>query len=125
MVYACITAAAGLLPGGCGQQDQIASYTVRKPELVDPTLVSRTTPPSAAAATENQTLGLIVPLGVTAWFFKLTCDAKAVEPQHEAFIEFVQSIRFSPPPDAKPTWTLPAGWKQLPGSQFRFATIQL
>jgi hypothetical protein len=138
---ACIVAAA--LLAGCGQQDQITSYTVRKPELVDPTLVSRNTPPrsvsegpftqarsasegpgSAAAITDNQTLGLIIPTGGQAWFFKLTGDVKAVASQHEAFISFVQSIKF-PPSGGNPTWMLPDGWKQLPGSQFRFATIQL
>src|SRR4051812_26487824 len=50
-----------LLVLGCGQQDQITSYTVRKPELVDPTLAAKPTA-SIAAAADNQTLGLIVPV---------------------------------------------------------------
>jgi hypothetical protein len=109
---------------GCGQREQITSYTVRKPELVDPTLVARTTTPAAAAA-DNQTLGLIVPVGDMGWFFKVTGDARAVETQHEAFLEFIQSIKFSPLPDAKPSWTLPSGWKEQPGREMRFATIQI
>lgn len=118
---------AGLLVvilAGCGQRDQIARYSVRKPELVDPTLVSKSSAP-AAAATEQQTLGLIVAVGDMGWFFKLTGDVKAVQPQHEAFLEFIQSIKFSAAPDAKPSWKLPAGWKDLPGREMRFATIQI
>ncbi len=113
-----------LLILGCGQHDQITSYTVRKPELVDPTLAA-TPPVAATTAADNQTLGLIVPVGDMGWFFKLTGDAKVVEQQHEAFLKFMQSIRFSPPPDAKPSWTLPSGWKELPGREMRFATIQI
>jgi hypothetical protein len=118
------SAASFWVAAGCGQHDQITSYTVRKPELVDPTLVARASAP-AAAATDNQTLGLIVPVGDMGWFFKLTGDVRSVEPQHEAFLEFVQSIRFSPLPDAKPSWTLPSGWKETPGREMRFATIQI
>lgn len=109
---------------GCGQHDQIARYTVPKPELVDPTLVSKTAAP-AAAKPEQQTLGLIVPVGETSWFFKLTGEKEAIEPQYEAFMQFVSSVKFSSGPDAKPSWTLPEGWQQSPGSQFRYATIRL
>ncbi|HMC10586.1 MAG TPA: hypothetical protein VKH44_04825, partial [Pirellulaceae bacterium] len=109
---------------GCGQRDEIARYSVRKPELVDPTLVSKSSAP-AAAATEQQTLGLIVSVGDMGWFFKLTGALPAVQPQHEAFLEFIQTIKFSAAPDAKPSWTLPAGWKELPGREMRFATIQI
>src|SRR5262249_43464425 len=79
---------------GCSQREEITSYRVRKPELVDPTLVSAASVP-AESATDQQTVGLIVPVGDMGWFFKLTGDAKAVEPQHGAFLEFVQSIKFS------------------------------
>src|SRR5207302_8827214 len=45
--------------------------------------------------------------------------------QHAAFLEFITSIRFSGSSDAKPTWTLPPDWKQLPGNAMRYATIQI
>src|SRR5438309_2198293 len=120
-----LSAMASLLSAfGCGQHEQITSYTVRKPELVDPTLVSKTAAP-AAAASENQTLGLIVTVGDMGWFFKLTGDVQAVQAQQGAFAEFTHSIRFSKAPDSKPSWTLPSGWKELPGREMRFATIQI
>jgi len=109
---------------GCGPHDGIARYTVPKPELVDPTLVARAVPP-AAAKTQQQTLGVIVPLDETSWFFKLTGEKDLVEPQHELFVQFVSAVKFAPGADAKPTWTLPEGWQQLPGGQFRYATIRM
>ena len=60
-------------------------------ELIDPTLQAKTKAPAAAA--EQQTLGLIVPVGDTGWFFKLTGEKTAVEPQHEAFLQFITSIK--------------------------------
>lgn len=121
----CIIALFALL-AGCGQHDQIAHYTVTKPELIDPTLATqaRSVSEGSKSATESQTIGLIVPVGDTGWFFKLTGDKAAVEPQHEAFLQFVTSIKFTGP-DAKPNWTLPPDWKQLPGSAMRYATIQI
>lgn len=109
---------------GCGQRDEIASYEVPKPELVDPTLVSR---PAAenAVATEQQTLGVIVPAGQMSWFFKLTGPKDAVTPLEDTFLDFVKTIKLSPDEGAEPKWTLPAGWQQLPGSQFRFATLRM
>src|SRR5207244_4449770 len=98
--------------------DEIISYRVRKPEMIDPTLVS-TGNASAQPASDQQTVGLIVRVGETGWFFKLTGEAKGVEPQHAAFLEFVQSIKFSSV-DSKPSWTLPSGWKELPGREMRF-----
>jgi hypothetical protein len=109
---------------GCTQREEITSYRVRKPEQVDPTLVS-TASTANQPATDQQTIGLIVPVTETGWFFKLTGEAKSVEPQHEAFLEFVQSIKFSPLPDAKPTWKLPENWKELAGREMRYATIQV
>lgn len=119
----CIVAILGLL-AGCGQHDQIASYTVPKPELVDPTLVAKVAP-TRATTTEQQTLGLIVPVGDTGWFFKLTGEKPVVESQHEAFLQFIMSIKFAGDSNPKPTWTLPADWKELPGREMRFATIQI
>ena len=64
---------------GCGQHDEITRYTVPKPELVDPTLVASAAV-QPAVMTEQQTLGLIVPVGDMGWFFKLTGSLEAVEP---------------------------------------------
>jgi hypothetical protein len=120
--YGVIAAGVLAMVGGCGQRDEIASYEVPKPELVDPTLVSR---PSATPGAAQQTLGVILPAGETSWFFKLTGPKDAVEPLEPAFLEFLKSVKLAKSEGAEPTWTLPEGWQQLPGSQFRFATVRV
>ena len=49
---------------------------------------------------------------------------KAVERHAAAFDEFIRSLKFSP--DGPPSWTLPAGWKEV-GTQGkdRIATIRM
>ena len=111
-----------ILAAGCASRDQITSYTVRKPELIDPTLAA------AAAAAEpkpTQTLGAIVVLENAGWFFKVTGDPAQVEPQREAFLNFVKSVRFTTGPAPQPTWDLPTDWVAQPGNEFRFATLQM
>lgn len=108
---------------GCGQRDEIARYTVPKPELVDPTLV--TAPGKSAEAAAQQTLAAILIAGDMGWFFKVTGQPQAVEPERERFLSLVKSVKFSAGSDPKPSWTLPEGWKEQPGSGMRFATIQI
>ena len=122
------------LCGGCGPREKIARYTAPKPELIDPTLTSSSSPnagpgtlsqatPAEATGAPQQTLGAIVLLEKAGWFFKLTGDPQLVQPQQEAFRKFIETVRFSAGEDPKPSWTLPATWKETAGSQMRFATI--
>ena len=104
---------------GCRPQDEITSYTVPKPELIDPTLAK-----APAAVNEQQMLGAIVLVDDAGWFFKLTGDPAAVGPLEESFETFVKSLTFSGNPP-QPKWELPENWKELPGGGLRFATIQI
>jgi len=115
------TWAALFLATGCRPAEQIARYTVPKPELIDPTLVAKSGP--AATSGSQEMLGAIIVAGDAGWFFKLTGDPESVEAQQEAFRSLVKSVNFAA--DGKPSWTLPAGWQELPGGQFRYATIRL
>ena len=110
-------ALAALASAGCRPADEIARYTVPKPELVDPTLVK-------AAAEERQMLGAIVLVNRAGWFFKLTGAKEQVTPLAEPFLTFVKSVKFegSRP---EPKWTVPPGWKELPGNESRFATLEI
>ena len=103
---------------GCRPQDEIARYTVPKPELIDPTLVS-------APAIEQQMLGAIVLVENAGWFFKLTGPKEQISPLAKPFEAFVSSVEFHGEPVRQPQWKLPEGWKQLPASQFRFATLEI
>src|SRR4030095_14907477 len=109
-------AMAGLM-AGCRPQDEIARYSVPKPELVDPTLVK-------AATEERQMLGAIVLVDKAGWFFKLTGAKAQVAPLWEPFQSFVKELKFEGEP-AKPKWNVPPGWKERPGNEFRFATLEI
>ncbi|MCI0358738.1 MAG: hypothetical protein L0211_09675 [Planctomycetaceae bacterium] len=107
--------AVALFAAGCRPHDEIARYTVPKPELIDPTLVR-------AAAEERQMLGAIVLVDKAGWFFKLTGAKAQVGPLWDPFVSFVKDISFEGRP-AEPKWKLPPGWKEQPGNEFRFATL--
>lgn len=104
---------------GCSQQAEIRHYTVPR------TTATSSGDRESDSATVSRMLAAIVPHGKTAWFFKATGPDTAVDASLDDFLAFLKSVRFGEQDDAKPSWTLPEGWKQLPGSEFRFATIQI
>jgi len=106
-----------VLAAGCRPQDEIARYTVPKPELIDPTLVK-------AETEERQMLGAIVIVNKAGWFFKLTGAKAQVGPLAEQFVSFVKDLKFEGQP-AEPKWTVPPGWRELPGNEHRFATLAI
>jgi hypothetical protein len=112
---------------GCREREAVTRYTVNKPAPLAP--LTRVNPHQALPGAEpaptgeptDRTLGAIVPLAEQGWFFKLTGPKDLVAAQESAFNDFVKSLRFSA--DGKPSWTLPAGWTEQPGSGIRFATL--
>ncbi len=119
-----------LAAAGCGRQETIESYRVPKSNVVfELNHVERTKPTANGtaginpAARPQRTLAAIVPHGSQGWFFKLTAAPEQVDKQAEAFEQFVRSLKFEP--GKEPKWSLPAGWRQLPGNEMRFATIQM
>ena len=74
------------------------------------------------AGPQERMLAVVVPLGEQAWFFKLTGPRDAVGTQAEAFQSLIKSLKFK---DGKPQWTLPAGWREKPGNEMRYATLEL
>ncbi len=101
----CLAIAVGTT--GCGQSDDIRSYTVPRP-----------------AGRAERILAAIVPGRDQTWFFKAADAPEKIEPHADAFRQLIQSIRFVGTEPARPEWTLPAGWRQQEGSGMRFATIQ-
>src|SRR6476659_5625361 len=96
---------------GCEKPEHIAHYTVAKPPPIEP---ARNPRPGAVAdeplgEPKDRTLAAIVPLESQGWFFKLTGPKDAVAAQHDPFMTFLKSVRFST--EGKPQWTLPAGWQ--------------
>jgi len=116
---------------GCQKSDEIAHYRVPKEQEVSlpidaaETASSESRQNSADNAQADRMLAAIVPHGDTAWFFKLSGLADAVAKHADTFESLIKSIVFPKSAGGKPTWTLPAGWQQKPGSQMRFATLVL
>ena len=108
-----ILCAALLVLAGCQEQEQIRSYDVKK-EAFD-----------AAEQDALRMLAVMVPREDTVWFFKLLGAEQAVGEQVPTFDRFLQSVRFRDH-DRKPiTWTVPEGWRQMPGivGMLRYAPL--
>ncbi len=107
-----------LLVAGCSQPDE--SRTIA---LSVSNAGLRPTQGPAGGGRPQQVLGAIYLRGEMAWFFKAfgaPAEVAAVEADYQAFLK---GVTFGE--DGKPKWELPSGWKQLPGSQFRLATLRL
>lgn len=101
------------ITAGCREAEDIRTYEVAKSES---SVDTKTPAPSVA----GRMLGGIIFQGPQAWFFKMTGPDAQVQDQMEEFLAFSKSVRFV---NEKPTWDLPQGWSEKPGSQFRFATL--
>lgn len=116
---AALLAVAPLLAlAGCAEEETIQHYQAMKPEVL-----AKKYNMGGTQGEATRMLGAIVPYGDRAWFFKLTGPVDKVAAQAGAFEQLVGSLKFAAPA-APPSWTLPQGWVQLPGSQFRFATLK-
>jgi hypothetical protein len=110
------------LVAGCSKKDEIRSYTVVKQPGSG---VAPRGDDGAMAGEPSRMLGAIVPHGTQSWFFKLTGPAAPVSEQSDRFREFVQSVSFSQESEGNPSWKLPEGWNQQPGTGMRYATISI
>lgn len=127
---------------GCSREDGVERYTVPKPrplKIVDADdagmppghpPIDRNMPPGhppvgggMAQVEGDRMFGAIVLRGDAAWFFKATAARDVLAPHAQKLIDFVKSLRFRE--DGTPAWTLPDGWKEKPGDQFRYATVLL
>jgi hypothetical protein len=104
-----------LVISGCGE-DEIRHYKALRLEQPKP-------PARAAVQGDRRLLAAIIPHGERTWFFKLMGPSAAVAEHVETFEQFVRSIRFGG--DRGITWDTPSNWKEMPGSESRFATLRL
>jgi len=107
---------------GCGPQDQIRHYTVEKPPQFDASADPIGSSEDRSDGT-SRIIGAIVPRNERSWFFKIVGDDEPVAEQMEEFLQFLGSVKFTDGPEGEPTWTLPEGWLERPGSGIRHATI--
>jgi len=117
---------------GCGQSDEIRTYTVPKPpkQAVDPSEAEPEIPPAPAGAEKKRFLAYLIPTTdsnffYTVRFFNDTNVVNHLEPEFEAF---VQSLRMPANPEQDPTYTIPPGWRVGPApsrekAAFRIVTL--
>lgn len=104
-----------ILVAGCQREEEIAVYKVPRLE-----------PAVQEVKRESvRFLGAILPDKDVMWFYKLSGPEAAVTPLVEPFEKFVQSTRLTGKADKPITWNVAAGWEELPGNQFRHATIKI
>ncbi len=112
---------------GCSGEEGIDRYTVPKPKPVQAVAPGPMPghPPMMRAPQVggDRMFGAIVLRGDSAWFFKATGSRDTLAPHAEKLIDFVKSIKFRE--DGTPSWSLPEGWTEKPGDQFRYATLVL
>jgi hypothetical protein len=107
-----------LLASGCKPRDAIRHYRAPKAGATESPDRSR----NATAREAGRMLAAVIPQGERAWFFKLTGPEAAVAPHADAFRRLLRSLEFV---DGKPQWKLPAGWREVPGGEMRFATLEI
>jgi hypothetical protein len=117
LLSAAVLAAATLALVGCQREEQVEHYVVPRIETLPAAPVAKKEP--------VRFLGAILPAKDEVWFLKLVGPEAAVTPLVEPFEKFVKTIRFTDKADPPVTWDLPADWQQLPGREFRYATIKI
>jgi hypothetical protein len=102
---------------GCRPPDEIRHYTIPKQSEID-----------GLAGGGNETAGpqrmlaAIVLQPSQGWFFKLMGAEEAINQRAHEFGTFLKSVHFQ---DDAPQWSLPSGWREEPGNQFRYATLKI
>lgn len=84
--------------------------------------IDRKVAPAAAVGDNDRMLAALVTEKDKAWSFRLLGPKAAVGALEPKFDEFLKSVKFGDDPPL--SWSLPKGWKQTPGNQFRFATLK-
>ncbi len=100
----------------------------------------------SASGAEMRIVTVMLHRGANSWFFKLQGDGELVEAEKPKFLQFLQSVKIEAAPSPElpaghpplimpgavteqrppklrqggPTWTIPAGWKEIDGGQFLF-----
>jgi len=104
---------------GCERRDEITVYTVpRHDSLQSPEYLKRMSDRRPQPA---RMLASIVPHDTQLWFFKLQGAPDVIAAHESEYDSFLKSVRFPGSPQV--TWTLPAGWKEMPGRGGRFSTL--
>lgn len=108
---------------GCKPKEEIRHYRVLKDEELLKVNGPKAGEAGDAGTFDYRMLTATIPRGEQAWFYRLSGPAEEVAAQADAFRAFTASTHFSD--DDKPSWTLPDGWREKPGTELRYATIEI
>jgi hypothetical protein len=118
--------AAVAMAAGCQQAEKIQSYPVPKERqaATASAVAGAAADPAAATTPTDRMLVAIVPEDGEAWFFKVVGPIATIDEHEKAIRDFFATIR-PPAGRQQPSWELPAGWSEKPGSMMRLATIMV
>lgn len=123
---------------GCQRQEEIQTYQTPKDDAVfaenhverqaqdapvrpaPPRMTPPMSAPTGQPGEKVRVFAAISHLGEQIWFYKITGPVEAVAEKADQVAEFVSGVDYK---DNAPVWTLPEGWEQKAGNQFRFATL--
>ncbi len=113
---------------GCQEDPGIRSYDAPKTAERAPAsapMAGQAAPQvePAAQADPARMLAAIVPVGDKLWFFKLVGPIDQVNPLESDIDSLLASIKLAADADNQLVWETPAGWKELPASGMREATL--
>jgi hypothetical protein len=135
------------------EQDQLAKLAEPVEVAGQPAQLFDQAGTNAASGEPSRILAAVLNREGMAWFFKMTGDDNLVAKQKPAFVGFLKTVAFAaasaqaqlppshPPLDAgatpsllsgtapstegRPTWDVPAGWREMPAGQFLVAKFGL
>lgn len=103
---------------GCGETEQIHSYSAPKEEK--PVVVA-SSPDQTPGEPTDRMLAAILPVGNQAFFFKTVGPVAGVSSHEKEIRAFFTSVQIGP--DGKPKWQLPADWKETAGNDVVMSKI--
>ena len=109
-----------LVGGGCSYEEPIETYKVPKDTAIERLMAAKQEP--------ARTLAAMIEGDLQTWFFKITGPDAEVKTKRADFEQFLKSVTFQRELKEQPKWTLPAGWKLIPGpaaGSLRFASIEI
>ena len=118
LLHLCCVTALIVCVAGCEKQEEVTKITV-------PTHESIQTPEHQRFLARRKyrperILAAIVPNNQSLWFFKIQGAPNDVESNAADFRSLLTSLKFK---GELPRWTLPSGWRELPGDQNRYKTL--
>ncbi len=105
---------------GCGETDQIRTYSA--PKEIKP-VAKNSSPDTKPGDVTDRMLAAILPVGEQAYFFKLVGPIADVDAHAKEVNDFFEKIQVSS--NDKPKWQIPDDWKEQPASAMRLATITI